>query len=205
MSSPSASWAKAGAASPTDAAARLEISNLLNRLLRAPGDTRRSPAVRDRPARPARGRRERHETNRCGLHRSFVAQTENRATAIPWARARATSRWQVSWLTGRRSMRTFPGPGPSGCFRRRKPAHLARRLQLQGQPRLRAHAPTPRSLLSPSRGTSAIMVRRRNKYATECVPGTGGTPAWQAGGCATSPWATGAHRATRRGGGRCPR
>jgi hypothetical protein len=34
----------------------------------------------------------------------------HRAAAIPWTKARATRRRQVSWLTGRRSMHAFPGP-----------------------------------------------------------------------------------------------
>lgn len=37
---------------------------------------------------------------------------KNRAPTIPWAKARATRRWQVSWLTGRRSTYGLPGSLP---------------------------------------------------------------------------------------------
>ena len=71
----------------------------------------------------------------------FVAQTEKyRASTIPWVRARATRRRQVSWLAGHSLMVGLPRQWvhkapPSGCpsFGRERRDHLAHRLQLQGQ------------------------------------------------------------------------
>jgi len=45
------------------------------------------------------------------LASGFVAQTEsNRAMTIPWIAARATTRWQVSWLAGHHAVQSLPGP-----------------------------------------------------------------------------------------------
>jgi hypothetical protein len=89
----------------------------------------------------------------------------HRATAIPWARARATRRRQVSWLAGQSLMHAFPGfrtlmLRPSGCSLERSNVHRAHRLQLQGQPRLWEQAPAPHSHSSPLRGTGAIIENR---------------------------------------------
>ena len=64
--------------------------------------------------------------------------------AIPWTAARATKRRQVSWLAGHSLMHGLPRPRlmqreaqwllpPEGG----SDVHRARRLQLQGQPRIR--------------------------------------------------------------------
>ncbi|KTE14335.1 hypothetical protein ATE71_08680 [Sphingopyxis sp. H115] len=59
-----------------------------------------------------------------------------RAAAFPWTLALSDPRRQVSWLAGQGLMHAFPGD-PSGWSESLEPVHLARRLQLQGQPRFR--------------------------------------------------------------------
>jgi len=83
-----------------------------------------------------------------------------RAMAIPWTAARATKRRQVSWLAGHSLMHGLPRPR----FNKRKAqwlpppeggsdVHRARRLQLQGQPRIRSSKSrsSPCSRIKPSR------------------------------------------------------
>jgi hypothetical protein len=84
----------------------------------------------------------------------------HRATAIPWARARATRRRQVSWLTGQRPMHGLPRHHAGSAFRpvavfRDAPkddVHRARRLQLQGQLWIWAKPPAPHSHFKPLSG-----------------------------------------------------
>jgi hypothetical protein len=73
----------------------------------------------------------------------------NRAMAIPWTRARATTRWQVSWLAGRRMGQGLPRPRVVPRLAQWLcPSHVdghglphTHRLQLQGQPRIRNRPP----------------------------------------------------------------
>src|SRR3546814_16235731 len=64
-------------------------------------------------AHAATGRRQstsHHAPMRPQPHR-FVAQTErNRTVTIPWTKARATRRRQVSWLAGHRFVHSLPKP-----------------------------------------------------------------------------------------------
>jgi len=87
-----------------------------------------------------------------------VAQTENRAVADPWAKARATMRRPVSWLAGHGTMHDLPRHAIGAQWRlQRSLVHRAIRSQLQGQPRLgQMSLPYRVPGLSPSRGTGAI-------------------------------------------------
>ncbi len=100
----------------------------------------------------------------------------HRAAAIPWTKARATRRRQVSWLTGRRSMRTFPGPpGPVAASLGGSPRISLAAYSCRDSLGFGSVAPTPRSLLSSSRNTSAIMVRTRAMPLFECRGRSGRT------------------------------
>ena len=89
---------------------------------------------------------------------------KNRAPTIPWTKARATRRWQVSWLTGRCSTYGLPGSWP--MWRPIQWLHLARKMRCTSRSPLTVAGtasawgrlpPLPCSLLNPSQGTSAII------------------------------------------------
>lgn len=69
----------------------------------------------------------------------------HRATANPWTKAKSDPRWQVSWLAGHRSVHAFPEPKFQWLLRKNETVHLARRSQLQGQPRFSSKSCIPRS------------------------------------------------------------
>ncbi|EHJ62454.1 hypothetical protein NSU_0585 [Novosphingobium pentaromativorans US6-1] len=78
---------------------------------------------RDEPLRRTAGRR-RQPDARASRHaaplrpRPQVRRSDgvHRAAAIPWTRARATRRRQVSWLAGHSLMHAFPGPSRHAAF-----------------------------------------------------------------------------------------
>ena len=83
----------------------------------AEGQPAQSAASGDQPGRRTNGRQRfadgrispaQHSPS--GPSRWFVAQTVYRAMTIPWTVARATMRWQVSWLAGQGLMHGLPRP-----------------------------------------------------------------------------------------------
>ena len=73
---------------------------------------------------------------------------------IPGPRQERPVRWQVSWLAGQRPVHGLPRVAPSG-WSFTDPVHRARRLQLQGQPRIWRRTSAPHSLLRPLAGPPA--------------------------------------------------
>ena len=95
----------------------------------------------------------RHDAAPAALRRS----TENRAPAIPWTEARATSCRQVSWLAGRSvGARTFPDARSSGRPPCREPYAPRSPLTVAGTAvDLGLFLPHHIPVFSPSKGTGA--------------------------------------------------